>query len=111
MSQLLHFLVAAPLLCVLLSACSAGDDAGKRDAVDTDVSNHLSTTTQILSTSEAGDKLATKANVAFKAGKPSGTTIVIRPDIVKQTIVGIGSSFTESSAFVLAHLDPDDRPT
>jgi glucosylceramidase len=31
------------------------------------------------------------------------------PDIRKQTIVGIGSSFTESSAFVLAHLDAEER--
>ncbi len=109
MSRLLHFLVAAPLLCVLLSACSAGDDAGKRDAVDTDVSNRLSMTTEILVTSEAGDKIATKANVSFQAGAAGGTTIVVSPDIVKQTIVGIGSSFTESSAFVLAHLDPAAR--
>ena len=109
MSRLLHFLVATPLLIVLLSACSAGDDAGKRDVVDTDVSNRLSMTTEILVTSEAGDKIATKANVSFQSGAAGGTTIVVSPDIVKQTIVGIGSSFTESSAFVLAHLDPAAR--
>jgi len=36
--------------------------------------------------------------------------IVIRPDIRKQTIVGIGSSFTESSAFVLAQFSRTIRP-
>ena len=74
-----------------------------------DVDYQLSMTAEILSTSEAGDKIATKENVAFRGGDPSGTTVVVRPDIVKQTIVGIGSSFTESSAFVLAHLDPESR--
>ena len=66
-------------------------------------------TTEILVTSEAGDKIATKANVSFQSGAAGGTTIVVSPDIVKQTIIGIGSSFTESSAFVLAHLDPAAR--
>jgi len=35
--------------------------------------------------------------------------IRIYPDLLKQTIDGIGTSFTESSAFVLAHLDRDKR--
>lgn len=35
--------------------------------------------------------------------------IQIKPEMVKQTIDGIGTSFTESSAFVLAHLDPEKR--
>ena len=93
--------VSASALCVLLTACSAGDDES--------LNNHLTTTTEILVTSEAGDKLATKENVSFQVGDPSGTTVVVSPDIVKQTIVGIGSSFTESSAFVLAHLEPAAR--
>lgn len=74
-----------------------------------DVNYRLSTTKEVLSTSEAGDKVATKENVSFREGRPEGTKIVIRPDLVKQTIVGIGSSFTESSAFVLAHLDQETR--
>ena len=64
-------------------------------------------TKKIYLTSESGDKIAEKENVRFVEGKADGTIINIDPDIVKQTIDGIGSSFTESSAFVLAHLDPD----
>ena len=60
-------------------------------------------------TSESGDKIANKENVSFREGRAHGNMIVIRPDIVKQTIVGIGTSFTESSAFVLAHLDKAKR--
>jgi len=101
--------VTASVLCVLLTACSSGEDKSVRDVPGGDVDYHLSMTTEILSTSEAGDKLATKENVPFRVGDPSGTTVVVSPDIVKQTIVGIGSSFTESSAFVLAHLDPESR--
>ena len=74
-----------------------------------EIDYRVSTTSEILLTSEAGDKIATKPNLPFREGRPRGTTIIIRPDIVKQTIVGIGSSFTESSAFVLAHLQPDTR--
>jgi len=67
------------------------------------------TTTQILVTSEAGDKLAPMENVSFHAGRASGTVITIDPEATRQVVQGIGSSFTESSAFVLAHLAPDQR--
>jgi glucosylceramidase len=66
-------------------------------------------TLEILSTAENGDTLARKENVAFKKGTSGGTVILIKPEIVKQTIDGIGTSFTESSAFVLAHLDKQKR--
>jgi glucosylceramidase len=66
-------------------------------------------TIQILVTSEGGDKIAVKENVSFVNGIAEGTVIKVDPKIVKQTIDGIGSSFTESSAFVLAHLDPTER--
>ena len=66
-------------------------------------------TTDILLTSEAGDKMARKGNVPFVDGTPTGTRVVVSPGVVKQTIVGIGTSFTESSAFVLAHLDEEQR--
>jgi len=71
---------------------------------DTDIHYTITATSEILITSEAGDKIARQENLLFKEGKPSGTVITIRPDIVKQTLTGIGTSFTESSAFVLAHL-------
>ena len=74
-----------------------------------DVDYRLSETAEVLVTSEAGDKIALKKNQPFREGPADGTVVVIRPDIVKQTITGIGSSFTESSAFVLAHLDVEQR--
>lgn len=70
---------------------------------------HLSATTEILVTSEAGDKMAGKPNVRFRDGTPGGTRVVVQPGILKQTITGIGTSFTESSAYVLAHLDREQR--
>ncbi|MGL1957728.1 MAG: glycosyl hydrolase [Colwellia sp.] len=72
-------------------------------------STTLTSTNEILLTSEAGDKIASKNNVRFRQGLGEGNVITISPEVVKQTITGIGSSFTESSAFVLAHLDKDKR--
>jgi len=61
-------------------------------------------------TSEAGDKIAQKENISFVKGQvPKGNIIKIHPSIIKQEIDGIGSSFTEASAFVLAHLDKEKR--
>lgn len=60
-------------------------------------------------TSEAGQKLASSPIATFHVGSASGVRIVIDPASPQQTIDGIGSSFTESSAFVLAHLDPKRR--
>jgi glucosylceramidase len=76
---------------------------------DNDINYTITTTSEILLTSEAGDKIARQENVPFKEGNPSGTVITISPDIVKQTLTGIGTSFTESSAFVLAHLTDQQR--
>ncbi|GAB4179486.1 MAG: glycoside hydrolase family 30 protein [Calditrichia bacterium] len=66
-------------------------------------------TSRILVTSEAGDKMAEYENVKFREGKADGVVIQIFPEKKKQTMDGIGSSFTESSAFVLAHLDKQKR--
>lgn len=68
-----------------------------------------SATKRIISTSEAGDKLTQKENVSFNKGVAAGTVIKINPEIEKQTMDGIGTSFTESSAFVLAHLEIEKR--
>ena len=72
-------------------------------------SNKFRSTSEILLTSADGDILNKQDNVKFQNGKAEGTVIHIYPDSIKQTIDGIGSSFTESSAFVLAHLDKDKR--
>lgn len=69
----------------------------------------LLTTEKILVTSESGDKLSVKENTRFRKGEAKGTVLRIDPDSLKQTMDGIGSSFTESSAFVLAHLEPGER--
>ncbi|MEM6878551.1 MAG: glycoside hydrolase family 30 beta sandwich domain-containing protein [Bacteroidota bacterium] len=67
------------------------------------------TTTKIVVTSEAGDKMAERENVDFQTGEVEGHIVEIFPEEVKQTLDGIGSSFTESSAFVLAHLSEAAR--
>ena len=64
---------------------------------------------EILVTSERGDRLANKDNVRFTEGMARGNVIHVQPELVKQTLYGIGTSFTEASAFVLAHLDPLKR--
>jgi len=69
----------------------------------------LLTTEKILVTSESGDKLSIKENTRFTKGKAHGVVLGIDPDSIKQTMDGIGSSFTESSAYVLAHLAPGER--
>ncbi len=74
-----------------------------------DLHYRLSETNEILLTSEAGDKIATKDNVSFVEGIPTGPRVVVRPNVLKQTMAGIGTSFTESSAFVLAHLEKEQR--
>ncbi|MGB5439493.1 MAG: glycoside hydrolase family 30 beta sandwich domain-containing protein [Gammaproteobacteria bacterium] len=97
------------VLSILVSGCSRdnNDDAAMR--AFTDINNQLTNSTEVLLTSEGGDKIANKENVSFREGHAHGNMVIIRPDIVKQTIDGIGTSFTESSAFVLAHLDKDKR--
>jgi len=64
---------------------------------------------EILLTSESGHKLASMDVVSFQPGDADGTVISVDPHSTKQTIDGIGTSFTESSAFVLAHLEPARR--
>ena len=77
-------------------------------ASDTDYG--LSSSAQVLLTSEAGDKLACKDNISFDHGAANADNVIrVHPAIVKQTLIGIGSSFTEASAFVLAHLEPEKR--
>ena len=73
------------------------------------VASAPSRTLEILVTSEAGLKQAPAPNVAFREGQAPGPVVRVFPEETKQTIDGIGSSFTESSAFVLAHLEPGRR--
>jgi glucosylceramidase len=64
---------------------------------------------EILLTSESGHQLASMDVPPFRRGSGDGTVISVYPNSTKQTIDGIGTSFTESSAFVLAHLEPELR--
>ena len=79
------------------------------DETTNEICFNLTKTANVLVTSEDGDKLTPKENVVFKTGKAVGNVIHIHPNKLKQTVDGIGTSFTESSAFVLAHLDPKKR--
>ena len=70
----------------------------------------LTTSEQVLLTSAAGAKLAQQPNVTFKPGRANrAVNIQIFPGEVRQTLLGIGTSFSEASAFVLAHLMPEQR--
>ena len=101
--------ISLALVLASTISCTARDD--KTQNMNTVGAHHygLTSSSQVLVTSEAGDRIAAQDNVAFTDGQADGTVITVRPDVIKQTIVGIGSSFTESSAFVLAHLDEEQR--
>ena len=78
--------------------------------ISCDKNTKVLVTKEIYVTSEAGDKIAQKQNISFVIGEaPKGNLIKVNPEILKQEIDGIGSSFTEASAFVLAHLDKKSR--
>jgi len=78
--------------------------------ISCDQDKKILVTKENLVTSEAGDKIAEKQSITFIEGEASeGTIIKIYPVITRQEIDGIGSSFTEASAFVLAHLDKKKR--
>ena len=100
----IHAAAGAAVSLLFLVACGS-DKAADRQGPH----YGLVKSAEILVTSEAGDRLASKENVTFRDGRATGTVIEIDPATIRQTIVGIGSSFTESSAFVLAHLEPATR--
>ena len=96
LKKILFYFPLSLIVLFTMKSCNSSDSS-------------LLTTKEILLTSENGDKMAKKDNVSFVNGTPTGTVIKVDPDNLKQTIDGIGTSFTESSAFVLAHLDPEKR--
>jgi len=69
--------------------------------------DQVSTTKVLVTSSE--ESLAQKENITFKKKAPEGFTVTIDLENPRQTIDGIGSSLTESSAFVLASVSPDTR--
>jgi len=70
---------------------------------------NLKASLQVLQTSEQVDKLAPKESIKFQDGTAKNNVINVQPEITKQILQGIGTSFTESSAFVLAHLEQEQR--
>jgi glucosylceramidase len=101
--------LTAVLCSAVLASYHSQSEGVELTSHTSDINYRLTETAEILLTSEAGDKITRQENLSFREGTPSGTRIVIRPDMVKQTITGIGTSFTESSAYVLAHLDEAQR--
>lgn len=69
----------------------------------------LTASAEVLLTSAQGDKMAWQENIQFHEGSADGNVIEVRPDVLKQVVLGIGTSFTEAAAFVLAHLEPELR--
>ncbi len=67
------------------------------------------TTTEVRLTSEAGDKYALQDDITFRKGKAPVALVTVNPADERQTIDGFGASITESSAFVLACLVPEQR--
>ena len=73
------------------------------------VSCNRVTSTEVRLTSEAGDKYALQDNITFRKGQAPMPLVTINPADERQTIDGFGASITESSAFVLACLTPEQR--
>ncbi|HKK69888.1 MAG TPA: glycoside hydrolase family 30 beta sandwich domain-containing protein [Candidatus Krumholzibacteria bacterium] len=78
-------------------------------AIATTTHATVTTTTEILVTAEDGRALAPLENVDFVERDAKGPSIRVYPRRARHAVEGIGSSITESSAFVLAHLDPQRR--
>ncbi len=66
------------------------------------------TTTHVIVTAESGEKNAEQEPIVFTRGM-AADAIVVDPEEERQLIDGFGGSLTESSAFVLACLDKEQR--
>ena len=98
----LRIIYLITIASLLLNGCAMGPKSQPQ------ASPQLSSS-EIILTSARGDRQAQQENVDFTSGTATGVVLQVFPEQVKQTIDGIGTSFTESSAYVLAHLDPADR--
>lgn len=97
------------MFSIALVGCTSQEQGAHVNNKVSETSYELSKTSTILLTSEAGAKISPQPNLTFVDGYAQGKVVTIRPDIIKQNILGIGTSFTESSAFVLAHLSQEKR--
>jgi glucosylceramidase len=108
-SSIKNKVIIAAVSALTLTSCVSQHFGGQVSNHSSDIDYRLNYTSQILLTSEVGHKMELQQNLPFHQGIASGRVIQVRPDIKKQKIIGIGTSFTQSSAFVLAHLDPAKR--
>ncbi|MFK8029166.1 MAG: glycoside hydrolase family 30 beta sandwich domain-containing protein [Gammaproteobacteria bacterium] len=109
MTRLTNSSLLAVAVSLSLSGCS---ELASSTHVPHEGSAHghkLTSTSEIIVTSEAGEKMAKRANIAFMEGTPTGVIIDVDLSDRRQTLKGVGTSFTESSAFVLAHLSDRQR--
>lgn len=65
----------------------------------------------IVQSSEGGDKLSSAGSIGFSDYESftSDNVVFIQPELGKQVIDGFGGSFTESTAYVLSYLTPENR--
>jgi glucosylceramidase len=76
----------------------------------TNTNNYNLTSAAVIQTTASGQMLSNQASVTFGSNAlAGGVVVVIDPETKRQTIEGFGSSFTESSAYVLACLDAPTR--
>ena len=108
-STFINKLFVITMTSLTVMSCSPANQGSQMNKSTSNINYNLAMTHEILLTSEAGDKIAPQQNLTFYQGIASGKVIVIKPEIKKQKIVGVGTSFTESSAFVLAHLEKEKR--
>ncbi len=94
---------ALPLLLLFLLSLSFWGCRGKGQA---EGAQSTAMNVRVYETSRAGRQLAEVTE--FEIGEEV-TTIVLSPSQTFQTITGIGGSFTESSAYLLSQLGPDNR--
>ena len=99
-----HSIRTIIITTLCLSGCTLAPDTHMPDATK----NALSSSEVIL-TAARGERQAQQANVVFSETPAEGVILQVFPDQIKQTIDGIGTSFTESSAYVLAHLGEAKR--
>lgn len=110
-------LVAALLAAMALSACGGKPNNNPQNSKETPTVASNFASEHVLLTAESGAKLQEQEPLQFRRAEPGADTgtapstsiIRIDPTQRKQTMTGVGTSFTESSAFVLAHLEADAR--
>lgn len=90
--KLFNLILIKILLLMILSSCQE-----KKETLNVDV----------FETSRAGNQLTQLTDFTKNAEEP--IQIHLRPEKTYQTFLGFGGSFTESSAYLLNQLSPENR--